>query len=140
MNIRKNSGFTLMEILVVISIIVILAGLLTPALSRANRQAKKVECINNLKQIGMALNQYALDNNGSYPANLAALTTTPANDPYLPPGTTLLQCSGDNGAYTYNGSGQTIGTVNATFNMCQCPATSHPGSTRNILYGDGHVK
>ena len=79
---RERSGFTLIELLVVIAIIAILAALLLPALASAKEKAKRMQCLNNLRQIALCATMYAGDHKDTVPPGMGQ-GGTPNQAPFV---------------------------------------------------------
>ena len=77
---RPRSGFTLIELLVVIAIIAVLIALLLPAVQAAREAARRAQCVNNLKQIGLALHNYFESRNALPGADMVVQRPTNATE------------------------------------------------------------
>jgi prepilin-type processing-associated H-X9-DG protein len=154
----KIKFFTLVELLVIISIIGILSGLSIPAYNAARKRAHISNCLNNLKQIGICIHQYAVDYSDFLPAcerfSSAVDVPTIWNVLSRYGNRDIFRCPSDRKDYlTYSTSyewnsfvnGQkldrnlfVVGTVAIIAPLCGDANDYHKGS-RNYLYSDGHV-
>jgi len=141
-------GFTLVELLVVIAVLALLAGILLPVLARVRESARKTSCASNLRQIGVGLQLYVDDHDSSYPVPLlepppeseeeeeeegewdpGASDWEEAVQPYLRCEEPVFRCPSDPSPVEFFGMSYTF---NASFIGLNASTLTHPTETIQV--------
>jgi prepilin-type N-terminal cleavage/methylation domain-containing protein/prepilin-type processing-associated H-X9-DG protein len=134
---RSRHGFTLIELLVVIAIIGVVIGLLTPAVQKVREAAARLQCTNNLKQMGVACHNYH-DTNKSFPPGYLASATYPATTPGWGWAAFLLPYIEQDTLYKqidFNQPLETSPAIQAMISVYICPSDNVPPSPFAITDG-----
>ncbi len=135
---QKFRGFTLIELLVVIAIIAVLIALLLPAVQQAREAARRTQCKNNMKQLGLAVHNY-LDVYLTFPIGTRYATTSPnwrvGLLPYMDQANVYNQLSFAGSFANYPYSGNTV-LHNLFLTVYKCPSSTLPGNSTTVA-GNG---
>ena len=121
---RKHSGFTLVELLVVIGIIALLIAILLPTLSSARELARTVKCLSTLRSVGQGLSLYVIDFDGSMPYSYQSRSGNPVTDW----GVTLRE------TLVNSGTGEYVGDTIDLREFLHCPSEIQPREDSMMQY------
>jgi prepilin-type N-terminal cleavage/methylation domain-containing protein/prepilin-type processing-associated H-X9-DG protein len=126
----RRPGFTLIELLVVIAIIAILIGLLLPAVQKVREAANRTQCSNNLKQMGLALHNYAGSNQNQFPPGFLGASTTAPKTSWMALILPYIEQQGVFTAYDFTSNWDAPSNLTAIayqIKIYNCPSTPNQG-------------
>jgi prepilin-type N-terminal cleavage/methylation domain-containing protein/prepilin-type processing-associated H-X9-DG protein len=143
---KQEVAFTLIELLIVIAIIAVLAGMLLPALASSKAKAKSIACVNNQKQTGLGLRLWAGDNSDHYPWELSVTNGGSLDSPDWTDhfricsnelgSPLILRCPAEKGKLAATNWVSMTGDANVSYFVCLQAAEARPTV---VVFGDHNI-
>ena len=136
---RRQRGFTLMELLVVIAVIAVVAAILFPVFASVRERGRRTACLSNERQMGMAMLQYVADSGETFPGGLlfAGDKWVSQTYPYVK-AAGLFSCPSDGSAGSHDAAGDVLSlSYGLNYNLCRHPFETDPVTHKVVRPAEG---